>query len=75
MSVLEPGADSGEAYSHKADEAGVVVAGELELWVGERHFNLGLGDSFAFSGTIPHRWRNPGNGTTQVVWAITPPSY
>ena len=75
MSVLEPGADSGEAYSHKADEAGVVVAGELELWVGELHFNLGLGDSFAFSGTIPHRWRNPGNGTTQVVWAITPPSY
>jgi len=33
------------------------------------------GDSFAFSGTIPHRWRNPGNSTTQVVWAITPPSY
>ncbi|MBT3171624.1 MAG: cupin domain-containing protein [Rhodospirillaceae bacterium] len=75
MSILEPGADSGEAYSHKTDEAGVVVAGELELWVGERHFHLGLGDSFAFSGTIPHRWRNPGESTTQVVWALTPPSY
>ena len=75
MSILEPGADSGEAYSHKTDEAGVVVAGELELWVGERHFHLGLGDSFAFSGKIPHRWRNPGESTTQVVWALTPPSY
>lgn len=75
MSVLEPGADSGEAYSHKTDEAGVVISGELELWVGERHFHLGLGDSFAFSGTIPHRWRNPGESTTKVVWVLTPPSY
>jgi transcriptional regulator with XRE-family HTH domain len=75
MSVLEPGADSGEAYSHKADEAGVVIAGELELWVDDRQFHLGLGDSFSFSGTIPHRWRNPCDITTRVVWVLTPPSY
>ena len=75
LSMLKPGADSGEAYSHKTDEAGVVIAGELELWVGERHFELGLGDSFAFSGTIPHRWRNPGKKMAQVVWVLSPPSY
>jgi transcriptional regulator with XRE-family HTH domain len=75
MSVIEPGGDSGEAYSHKGDEAGVIVAGELELWIGERYFHLSIGDSFSFSSSVPHRWRNPGAVTTQVVWVITPPSY
>jgi hypothetical protein len=25
--------------------------------------------------TRPHRYRNPGPGITQVIWAITPPSF
>ncbi len=75
MSVIEPGADNGEAYSHKGDEAGVVVEGELELWIGDRYFRLGLGDSFSFPSSTPHRWRNPGETTARVVWVITPPSY
>jgi len=75
MSVIEPGADSGESYSHKGDEAGVVVAGELELWVGERYFHLYAEDSFSFASATAHRWRNPGEITTRVVWVITPPSY
>jgi transcriptional regulator with XRE-family HTH domain len=32
-SVMEPGADSGEAYHHQGEEAGVVIRGALELWV------------------------------------------
>jgi transcriptional regulator with XRE-family HTH domain len=75
MSVIEPGGESGENYSHKGDEAGVVIEGELELWVGERHFRLETGDSFSFASSTPHRWRNPGEVTTRVVWTITPPSY
>ncbi len=75
MSVIEPGGESGEGYSHKGDEAGVVIEGELELWVGERYFHLQAEDSFSFASSIPHRWRNPGDVTTRVVWVITPPSY
>lgn len=76
LCVLEPGAGSGdERYTHDGEEAGVVLAGALELWVGEERHLLAEGDSFAFASTRPHRYRNPGVVTTRVVWAMTPPSF
>lgn len=74
ISTLEPGADSGE-YTHDGSEAGVVIAGALELWVNGRYFKLETGDSFSFSSHEPHRCRNPGNTVARVVWVITPPYY
>ncbi|GAB1576921.1 cupin domain-containing protein [Bordetella petrii] len=75
MCVLEPGADSGEAYVHRGEEAGLVVRGTMELWVGDKYFLLNAGDSFSFASTQLHRYRNPGLINTEVVWAITPPTY
>lgn len=73
---LAPGASSGEEpYSHAGEEAGMVVRGRLELWVDGRSVLLETGDSFGFQSTRPHRYRNPGSDETEVVWAITPPSY
>lgn len=74
MSTLEPGADSGE-YHHDGAEAGVVVEGELELWINDLYFRLEVGDSFSFKSTEKHRCRNPGTVPTKVVWVITPPHY
>jgi transcriptional regulator with XRE-family HTH domain len=76
LCTLEPGAGSGEEpYSHEGEEAGLVLEGALELWVEEERHLLVRGDSFAFASTRPHRYRNPGEVATTVVWAITPPSY
>jgi len=72
---LAPGAEIAEPYTHEGEEAGLVLAGEIELWVGESRFRLHEGDSFAFPSTTPHRYRNPGTMTTRIVWAITPPSF
>ncbi len=74
-SVMAPGSDSGDAYQHRGEEGGVVIKGTLELWVGEQHFVLEAGDSFTFESHTPHRYRNPGNTPTEIVWVITPPSY
>lgn len=75
-SVLEPGAGSGhEPYTHAGDEAGLIIAGTLEIWIGEARYVLNEGDSFAFKSTTPHRYHGIGPGRTVVVWAITPPSY
>ncbi|MDB5413292.1 MAG: transcriptional regulator, family [Rubritepida sp.] len=74
MSTIQPGADSGE-YSHEGAEAGVVIEGRLDLWVGERFLELQAGDSFAFKSTEVHRCRNPGRRACKVVWVITPPHY
>jgi transcriptional regulator with XRE-family HTH domain len=74
MSTIDPGADSGE-YHHDGTEAGVVVEGELELWINDLYFRLEVGDSFSFKSTEKHRCRNPGTIPTKVVWVITPPHY
>lgn len=75
-SRFPPGASSGDApYTHNGEEAGVVVRGTLELWVDGKHFVLKAGDSFGFPSSLPHRYCNPGSEETEVIWAITPPSY
>ena len=74
LSTIEPGADSGD-YSHEGAEAGLVIAGRLDLWVGNRFFQLAEGDSFSFRSTETHRCANSGTVPARVVWVITPPAY
>lgn len=76
LSRFEAGASSGEEpYTHQGEEAGMVIHGQLELWIGTEHFLLAEGDSFNFQSTLPHRYRNPGDTEAVVIWSITPPSY
>lgn len=75
-SRFPPGASSGdEPYTHAGEEAGIVIRGRLELWVDGKQLMLSAGDSFGFASSLPHRYRNPGPEETEVIWAITPPSY
>jgi transcriptional regulator with XRE-family HTH domain len=74
--IFKPGSESGsETYTHRGEEAGVVISGVLHLWLDGDHIVLNEGDSFAFSSGLPHRYSNPTDDTTVVIWAITPPSY
>lgn len=75
-STFAPGSTSGDAdYDHAGEEAGVIVRGQLDLWVDGDLYRLQTGDSFHFNSTRPHRYTNPGPTETEVIWAITPPSY
>jgi transcriptional regulator with XRE-family HTH domain len=73
---IEPGAGSGESgYSHAGEECGIVQEGILNLWIeGEKH-TLSQGDSFRFVSTRIHRFENPGNVLTRVIWITSPPLY
>lgn len=74
--AISPGGNSGpEHYVHKGEDAGLVLRGELELWIdGHRHL-LEEGDSFRFPSALPHRFANPGPTDTEVLWVVTPPLY
>lgn len=72
---MPPGTESAQSYSHEGDEVGFVLQGQLEFWVGERHFLLHAGDSCSFSSREPHRYRNPGPEEAVILWAISPPSF
>jgi transcriptional regulator with XRE-family HTH domain len=76
LSRFAPGAASGEqTYTHRGEEAGLVLSGSLEIWIGGERFDLAEGDSFSFPSTRPHRYRNPGGRETIVIWVITPPTF
>ncbi|MGV8985951.1 MAG: cupin domain-containing protein [Cypionkella sp.] len=71
-----PGADTGpDTYSHEAEEAGVVISGQIEITVGERSETLTAGDAYLFDSRIPHRFRNTGTQECVIVSACTPPSF
>lgn len=75
-SVFEPNvASKPTPYTHEGDEAGLVIEGSMEFWIGDAHYVLNAGDSFAFKSTTPHSYRNCGSGRAIVVWVITPPTY
>lgn len=76
MSRFPPGASSGaDPYTHEGEEAGIVISGRLELWVGDMRMMLEAGDSFGFESSLPHRYSNTGDQEAVVIWVITPPSY
>ena len=73
ISRYQPGGNSGDdLYTHRGEEAGLVLEGKLELALGEKTFQLKTGDSFSFPSHIPHTFRNPGDKEAVVVWANTP---
>ncbi|MCP1337082.1 cupin domain-containing protein [Futiania mangrovi] len=76
LTEIEPGAYSGpELDTHDGEEAGVVMAGQLDLWLGEKRFHLFEGDAFRYRASTPHRYGNPGKTVTRVHWVYTPPIY
>jgi len=76
LGTFAPGAATGDKpYGRPGEEAGIVISGELELWVGDRHFHIKEGDAFTFSSAEPHRAQNTSDRETVVLWVLAPPSY
>lgn len=75
-STIQPGADSGPAYHHDADEECVtVISGRLQVTVETEVHDLGPGDALTFKSLRPHAWRNASGEVVVAIWAITPPRY
>ncbi len=71
-----PGADTGpEMLSNEAEEAGLVLSGEIEITVGEECRLLKAGDGYYFDTHQPHRFRNPGTQACELISAATPPTF
>lgn len=70
----DPGADTGtQMLEHHSHEGGIVIAGEVEVTVGDQCAVLKAGDSYLFDSTLPHRFRNIGDREAIVISACTPP--
>lgn len=58
---------------HPGQEFCFVLSGELEFQLEEKTFHLKENDSFYFNSNRDHTVRNKADGTTQILWIVTPP--
>jgi mannose-6-phosphate isomerase-like protein (cupin superfamily) len=42
------------------------------VWLDGLDYELTAGDAITFPCRTPHRWENPGDAETRVVWVLTP---
>jgi DNA-binding transcriptional MerR regulator/mannose-6-phosphate isomerase-like protein (cupin superfamily) len=72
---VAPGAGSGGSYVHEGEEFLYLVRGRLVIALDQQEFRLRAGDSFYFNSKTQHRWVNPGNTETVILWINTPPTF
>ncbi len=76
MVRLDPHGSSGpDTYTHSGEEAGLVLQGRLLLTIDGVDHLLNEGDSFGFPSSTPHRFANPAETPSRVIWVNsgTPP--
>jgi len=73
---VEPGHGSQDPYSHEGEEFLYILEGELEVTLDELYtYRLGPQDAMTFESPRPHRWHNPGDVLTVIVWVNSPPTF
>lgn len=76
MLRMEPGSNSGyEGYTHKGQEFGFVIKGQLTIEIDHSKYEVKVGDSIYFDSSRPHRFWNEGPEEMVAVWVITPPTF
>lgn len=73
FNVAPGGTSGGELYVFPGEKAGVVMAGQLRLWLDDEAVILEEGDSFRFSSMLRHKLDNPFAVPARLIWIVTPP--
>ncbi|MDO5725107.1 MAG: XRE family transcriptional regulator [Tissierellia bacterium] len=74
--TLAPGKETiDDMRSHKGEEVALCTKGKFELHIEEQVFILDEGDSIRIPKNTLHKWKNPTNEESVLVFAITPPSF
>lgn len=64
-----PGTSSNDKPSHhEGVEYGVVIEGSLVVELGDRRFELQVGDAIHYESTVPHRIANVDGDVARAVW-------
>lgn len=71
---IPPGASTGEElYTHDGLECGLLLAGTIEIQVGDKVYRMKPGDTITLNSSIPHKLSNCGKKTAKGVWVNSLP--
>lgn len=73
--VVAPGGSSFGLISHEGEEVGYLIAGEIELFVGDKAYQLSAGDTFSFRSEVGHGYSNRGTAEARILFVNTPPTF
>ncbi len=75
INTYEEGGGMADSTTHEGEEFVHVIAGEIELTVGNSEpIVLGAGDSAYYRSDVPHSFRNAGSGEARFLGVTTPPN-
>lgn len=63
------------ATRHKGEEVALVIQGSFEVSLGGTKCLMNEGDSLRIPPMVEHVWKNVGNDTAILVFAVTPPDF
>ncbi|RMG98761.1 MAG: cupin domain-containing protein [Candidatus Dadabacteria bacterium] len=72
---LEPGASTEPIDGHEGEEFGFVLAGQVDVHLGDRVHRARKGDCFYYTADRRHWLANTGKWPVQVLWVASPPSF
>lgn len=72
---MQSGGETEWDNPHEGEEFGYVLAGAVQIELGDRIVKARKGESFYFKTTEPHRLVNPGKAPCRFLWVSTPPSF
>ena len=74
--ILLPGAHSSkDQMEHEGEEVALVTKGHVNLQIGRDIITMGPGDSVKIPSKMVHKWVNPFQEKSEVIFAITPPTF
>lgn len=72
---ISPNCTFEEDQPHQGEEFGMVLSGNLYLYLGKERFRLRKGDCFMFKPNKTHVMKNTGKTIAKILWISTPPSF
>lgn len=66
---------SKDNFKHTGEEVAFVQTGIVHLYLNDEKIILSKGDSVKIPPHMLHRWENPYTEITQVIFAVSPPSF
>jgi transcriptional regulator with XRE-family HTH domain len=70
LTIAPEGSSGNTALSYPAEKGGLVLEGELTLFVNGESAILKEGDSFVFDSSLEHGFRNEGSTPARILWVI-----
>lgn len=75
MEIPPHSVTSSKARAHVGEEVAYVMSGSIHIRMNGKEFELGEGDSVKIPAGVSHVWENVTDTVSNIIFAITPPSF